>query len=99
MDFLGEKPSGGRPPNARQDTNVEQLGDPAFEPDPLDDIAGLEVDNLHTAPRLGIAFLQLVIKLQPCERPLARQRQANDGMTVVKGEPPQKPGAKYVFDA
>jgi hypothetical protein len=38
---------------AGQHSRVEQLRVAAYEPDPLDDIGRLEVDDLHATPGLG----------------------------------------------
>jgi hypothetical protein len=43
VDFLVEEAGRRRAPDAREDSDVEQLGDAAFEPDPLDDIAGRQM--------------------------------------------------------
>ena len=48
VDLIGEAARGGRPPHTGQHVHVEQLGDGAFEPVPLDDVAsGLQ----HTGRR------------------------------------------------
>jgi hypothetical protein len=47
---------------------------------------------LHATPGIGVALLELRIEREPAECAIARQRQPNDGMAVVEGEPAQETG-------
>ena len=62
LDRIGQDAGGGRLGDARQDADIEQLADLALEPDPMDDVARFEIDDVDAAPGVGIAALQLVVE-------------------------------------
>jgi hypothetical protein len=54
-----------------QDRDIVKLIDQAFEPEPMDDIAGLEIDHHQAAAGLGVAFGQIVVQGQAREAAVA----------------------------
>ena len=88
VDLLIEKPSGDRPAHTGQYRDIEELAHTPFKLNPLDDVAGGEVHDLHPAPWIGIPLLQIIVELEPSQEAIARQRQPNDGMSVTEGEAP-----------
>ena len=56
MDLLIEETSGDRPAHTGQNGDIEQLAHTAFELDPLDNVAGGKVHDLHPFVRAGATW-------------------------------------------
>jgi hypothetical protein len=48
---------------------------------------GVEVDNLHAAPRLGVRFGKLAVESQPLEALVTRLGQADEGIFALERQP------------
>lgn len=95
MDLVVENAGAGRGAHAGQDAQVKQLGHSTLEPDPMDNVAGTEIDDLNAAPGFRISFGQFAVQRQSRERAVPRQGQADNRESVVEGEPAQKARAEY----
>ena len=67
MDFISLESQGHRATDTGQDDDIEQLADQAFNPNPMDHIAGAKIDDKQSATSFGVSILQLVIELEPVE--------------------------------
>ena len=56
--------------------------------------AGVEVDDLHAAPKLGVRFGKLAVEGQPLEALVAWFGQADKGIFAIEGSPRTKLGQK-----
>jgi hypothetical protein len=65
MDHLIEKTVGNGAPHTTQDGDIERLAHAAFKLESCHDGAGSKVDNLHSAPGIGMTLLQFFVELKP----------------------------------
>ncbi len=62
LNIVGKDSGCGGVPHAWDYLHIEQFSDVAFEPDPFDNIAGRKLQDLHTAPGIGIASFLFCIE-------------------------------------
>ena len=65
-----------------------------FDAEPMGADAGVEVDDLHAAPGLGIRFHELGGESEAFKALIAWLGEADEGVLAVKGETAQEAGAK-----
>jgi hypothetical protein len=75
------------PHHAGHNTDIVELSDRPIDTEPMYTGAGVEVEDLHAAPRLGIRFGKLAVGSQPLEALVAWFGQADKGIFAIEGKP------------
>src|SRR5262245_25817951 len=79
----------------RQYCDVVELLDRVLEAQPLDGVAGVNVDNQHATPCDSVLFGQAFVEREPGKGlAMARSRQSDDSVAANEGETPRITGAK-----